>query len=178
MDVPIARSRRVLRGALLRAKPLPAPLRVERGAASDEELISGALGAQRHGCRTWETPAGGASRSFGLGSRVRDRRPKGRRKSSASSVDRRRPGPGKVVPLHGGAVEAVSAISFESVRAFREKAREKSEPVSSRVATGASEARSSVVRGPTGTSKRGTWGTSEEHAPTASRDQLKRNGAS
>lgn len=50
--------------------------------------------------------------------------------------------------LHGGVTEAVSAAQIESVRAFREKAREKSVPVSGWVATGASEARSSVVRGP------------------------------
>lgn len=107
---------------------------------------------------------------------MRNRRSKERRKSSASSVDRRRPGPGKVMSLHGGVVEAVSAAQLESVRAFREKAREKSVPVSGWVATGASEARSSVVRGPKRIPHMGkTWGKVEEHAPTAMRDPPKRS---
>lgn len=78
--------------------------------------------------------------------------------------------------LHGGVIEAVSAAQIESVRAFREKAREKSVPVSGWVATGASEARSSVVRGPKGIPHLGkTWGKVEEHAPTAMRDPPKRS---
>jgi hypothetical protein len=78
--------------------------------------------------------------------------------------------------LHGGVNEAVSAAQLESVRAFREKAREKSVPVSGWVATGASEARSSAVRGPKGIPCMGkTWGKVEEHAPTAMRDPPKRS---
>lgn len=49
------------------------------------------------------------------GRRVRNRRPRGRSKSSASPVERRRLGPGKVTPCHDGGAEAVLAALAESV---------------------------------------------------------------
>jgi len=80
---------------------------------------------------------------------------------------------------HGGVVEAVLAVSFESVRAFREKTREKSEPVSSGIATGASEARSSVARGPHGSSsKEGNLGKVGRTRPHGVARSAEANGAS
>jgi len=46
---------------------------------------------------------------------VRDRRSRGRSKSRASPVDRRRLGPGKATSCHDGGVEAVLAALAESV---------------------------------------------------------------
>jgi len=50
---------------------------------------------------------------------VRNRRPRGRSKSSALPVDRRRLGPGKITTCHDGVVEAVLAALAESVKTKR-----------------------------------------------------------
>lgn len=63
------------------------------------------------------------SQSKSSGYRMRDRRSKGRSKSSASQVEGRRLGPGKASPSHGGGVEAVLASLTESDSVHREKAR-------------------------------------------------------
>jgi hypothetical protein len=70
--------------------------------------------------------------------RVRNRRSRGRRKSSASLVEGRRPGPGKASSRHGGEVEAVSAVFTESARRAPRKCAHRYRVG---IATGASEAR-------------------------------------
>jgi hypothetical protein len=74
------------------------------------------------------------------GHRMCDRRSKGRRKSSASLVERRRFGPKKSSSSHGGEVESVLASFIESEN---RAPRKRHAPVSLKVATEASEARSS-----------------------------------
>jgi len=64
------------------------------------------------------------------GKRVCNRRPRGRSKSSALPVDRRRLGPGKATTCHDGVVEAVLAAFAESVENKRAP-RKKRAPVSS-----------------------------------------------
>jgi hypothetical protein len=87
------------------------------------------------------------------GKRVRNRRPRGRSKSSVFPIDRRRLGPGKITTCHDGVVEAVLAALAESVKtnAHREKSAHR---YRARVATGVSKARSPWRVG------------SEENAPT------------
>jgi len=53
------------------------------------------------------------------GRKVRNRRPRGRSKSSASPVDGRRLGPGTITTCHDGGVEAVLAAVAESVNRTR-----------------------------------------------------------
>lgn len=74
--------------------------------------------------------------SESTGHLMRNRHPRGWKKSSASLVERRRSGPGKTSSRHGGGVEAVSANLSESDHVHRER----HAPVSRRIATGASEA--------------------------------------
>jgi hypothetical protein len=83
----------------------------------------------------------GAIRGETWGRRVRNRRSKGRSKSSASSVDRRRLGPGKATPCHDGGVEAVLAALAESVNHYAHRDTS-AHRYRVRVATGVSEARS------------------------------------
>jgi hypothetical protein len=85
----------------------------------------------------------------GVRHRARNRRSKGRKKSSALLVERRRLGPGKITSLHGGGVEAVSASSQGIGTTCTAKMHAGTRPVSGGIATGASEVRlhGIVVRG-------------------------------
>jgi hypothetical protein len=134
----------VRKGVPLRAKPPAAKLCVARGAADDMELITGAsrcaYARSRMRCRPGENLRSARADRSAQG-RVRDRRSRERRKSSAPLVDRRRPGPGKAEPFHDGAVEAVLASSSESASCVPRK---DAHPVSSRDRDG--DARGSVTR--------------------------------
>lgn len=80
--------------------------------------IKPACGARKGVVGPVEEPA-----SESTGYLMRNRRPRGRKKSSASLVEGRRSGPGKASSRHGGGVEAVSANLSESVPRAPRKAR-------------------------------------------------------
>jgi len=102
------------RGAQHHARPARSPPLKRRRSGSEEELSQG------------KSPE----------YRVRDRRSRERKKSSASPVERRRSGPGKASSRHGGGVEAVSASLSESAQRAPRKART---GIEEGIATGASE---------------------------------------
>jgi hypothetical protein len=120
-----------------RSKLPAAKLRVAGGAEGDEEPITGSRGVFEHRVR----PARGNPGPARAGYRTRNRRSKGRRKSSALLVDRRHPGPGNYDPFSrrsvgsglGGPAESVSAPAKCAPR-YRAV-----------TATGVSEARSLVI---------------------------------
>jgi hypothetical protein len=99
------------------------------------------------------------------GKRVRNRRPRGRSKSSAFPVDRRRLGPGKITTCHDGVVEAVLAALAESVNQTRT----------------AKNARTGIERGLRQGcqrhGRRGAW-VRQRTPPRSARDPPKRCGAS
>lgn len=76
------------------------------------------------------------------GRRMRNRRSKGRKKSSAPPVDERRLGPGKATPCHDGGVEAVLAAHAESVKTTSRYRERSAHRYRAGVATEVSEARS------------------------------------
>lgn len=93
------------------------------GAAGDEEpRTRTGVGYNHRAGGPQENPT---ERSVGetWGRKVRNRRPRGRSKSSASLVDGRRLGPGKATPCHDGGVEAVLAALAESVKKQRATAK-------------------------------------------------------
>jgi len=100
----------------LRTKPPAAKLRVARGAEGDEESMKESQGAATPGETAPGITWGHQGQTFGgeSGGWMRDRRPRGRKKSSASLVEGRRSGLGKTSLRHGGEVEAVSAGLGES----------------------------------------------------------------
>lgn len=95
-----------------RTKPFAAKLCAAEGAGGDEEPMN-----RSARCATPREAAWGQLGSRGAKSaegprargRVRNRRSRGRNKSSASLVEGRRPGPGQIPSRHGGGIEAVSA---------------------------------------------------------------------
>jgi len=133
-----------------RTKLSTAKLRVAEGAVGDEKVEH-----RIAGCATPRGPAplpkrekllergvGGPEEELTLskstGHWMRNRRSRERSKSRASLIERRRLGPGKASSRHGGGVEAVLASLDESVSACTAK---RHAPVSTRIATEASEAR-------------------------------------
>lgn len=135
MNVASANGARRVRSLTMRRPDVP------WGAAGDKESRP----RTRVGCnhRTGGPRENPTERSVGetWGRRVRNRRPRGRSKSSVSPVDGRRLGPGKATSCHDGGVEAVLAALAESVNrnAHRERGAHRYRV---RVATEVSEVRS------------------------------------
>jgi hypothetical protein len=92
---------------------------VPRGARGDKEPKTRAGCGCNHGASGPQENPKERSAGETWGQRVRNRRLRGRSKSSAFPVDRRRLGPGKATPCHDGGVEAVSAAVAESVNQTR-----------------------------------------------------------
>lgn len=97
-----------------RGKSLAAKLRVAREAEGVEESRNRSAGCATPREAAWGQLGFHGAKSIGgprARERMRNRRSRGRKKSSASLVEGRRPGPGKASSRHGGGVEAVSADS-------------------------------------------------------------------
>lgn len=141
-----------------RTKLSTAKLRVAEGAVGDEKTEHRIAGCatprgpaplpKREKLPKRPAPKGRPKRGWGpeeeltlsksTGHWMRNRRSRERSKSRASLIERRRLGPGKASSRHGGGVEAVLASLDESVSACTAK---RHAPVSTRIATEASEAR-------------------------------------
>lgn len=90
------------------------------GARGDEEpRTRTCVGYNHRAGGPQENPTERSALGETWGKRVRNRRPRGRSKSSAFPVDRRRLGPGKITTCHDGVVEAVLAALAESVNQTR-----------------------------------------------------------
>jgi len=117
----------VLCGPADRTRPFAATPSVAEGAVSDTKTDSRQAGCATprkagSGCPQGQLGTrGGALAGKSPGYRMRDRRSRERKKSSASPVERRRSGPGKASSRHGGGVEAVSASLSESANVHRER---------------------------------------------------------
>lgn len=145
-----------------RTKLFAAKLRVAERAEGDKESRNRVAGCATPRGAAWGQLGSHGAKSVGgprARDRVRNRRSRGRKKSSASLVEGRRPGSGKISSGHAGGVEAISAgFTGSEERAPRKCA-----------APAPSEVRDRGVRGSV-TRSRGPGNTKpwqrEEHTPT------------